>query len=98
MKKLFIRQTGIFCRQSKEKNFIPSEELALAIDLKKEIASVEVDLETALNYLRCENISLPGVATGWTLIKYQTFSLGWVKVLDRRVNNYFPKEWRILNK
>ncbi len=98
MKKLFIRQTGIFAGNQKEKNFIPSEELALALDLKTEIASVEVDLETALNYLRCENISLPGVATGWTLIKFQDFPLGWVKVLDRRVNNYFPKEWRILNK
>lgn len=98
MKKLFIRQTGIFVGNQKEKNFIPSEELALAIDLKKDITSVEVDHETALNYLRCENITLPGVATGWTLINYQTFPLGWVKVLDRRVNNYFPKEWRILNK
>jgi len=98
MKKLFIRQTGIFVGNQKEKNFIPSEELALAIDLRKDIASVDVDLETALNYLRCENISLPGVATGWTIIKYQNFPLGWVKVLDRRVNNYFPKEWRILKK
>ncbi len=98
MKKLFIRQTGIFVGNQKEKNFIPSEELALSIDLKKDIACVEVDLETALNYLRCENISLPGVAIGWTIITFQNFPLGWVKVLDKRVNNYFPKEWRILNK
>lgn len=97
-KKLFIRQTGIFVGNQKEKNFIPSEELSLAIDLRNDLPSVEVDLDTALNYLRCENILLPGVAAGWTIIRYKKFSLGWVKVLDRRVNNYFPKEWRIQNK
>ncbi len=97
-KKLFIRQAGVFVGNKKEKNFIPSEELALANDLRKDLPKVEVDLEVALNYLRCENISLPGINIGWTLITYQNFVLGWVKVLERRVNNYYPKEWRVLLK
>lgn len=97
-KKLFIRQTGIFMGTKKDKNFIPSQELALSIDLKKDLPSVNVNLETALNYLRCENINLPDEPIGWTLISYQNHNLGWVKVLDRRVNNYYPKEWRILKK
>jgi 16S rRNA C967 or C1407 C5-methylase (RsmB/RsmF family)/NOL1/NOP2/fmu family ribosome biogenesis protein len=97
-KKLFIRQTGIFMGTKKDKNFIPSQELALSIDLKKDLPSVNVNLETALNYLRCENINLPDAPIGWTLICFQNYFLGWVKVLDRRVNNYYPKEWRILKK
>ena len=97
-KKFFIRQTGVFVGNQKDKNFIPSQELSLAIELKKELPKVEVELETALNYLRCETISLPGVEVGWTLITYKQQILGWVKVLDKRVNNYYPKEWRIHSK
>ncbi|WP_332911045.1 methyltransferase RsmF C-terminal domain-like protein [Algoriphagus boritolerans] len=32
---------------------------------------------------------------GWVLLTYQNLPLGWVKNLGNRVNNYFPKEWRI---
>ncbi|WP_462243937.1 methyltransferase RsmF C-terminal domain-like protein [Ferruginibacter sp.] len=35
---------------------------------------------------------------GWALISYRQLSLGWVKILSNRINNYYPKEWRILNK
>ncbi len=97
-KKLFIRQAGIFMGTRKEKSFVPSQELALSNSIRKELPSVEVDLETALNYLRCETIVLENCPVGWTLITYRNFNLGWVKVLDRRVNNYYPKEWRIFKK
>jgi NOL1/NOP2/fmu family ribosome biogenesis protein len=33
---------------------------------------------------------------GWVIAHYKGFNLGWIKVLDNRVNNYYPKEWRIL--
>ena len=32
---------------------------------------------------------------GWQLIRYKGLGLGWIKKLQNRVNNYFPKEWRI---
>ncbi|MFY7840347.1 MAG: methyltransferase RsmF C-terminal domain-like protein [Lacibacter sp.] len=33
---------------------------------------------------------------GWALATYNGFGLGWMKLLGNRMNNYYPKEWRIL--
>jgi NOL1/NOP2/fmu family ribosome biogenesis protein len=30
------------------------------------------------------------------LVKYQGHPLGWINVLQNRINNYYPKELRIL--
>jgi NOL1/NOP2/fmu family ribosome biogenesis protein len=30
------------------------------------------------------------------LVAHDGLKLGWVKVLDRRINNYYPPSWRIL--
>lgn len=38
------------------------------------------------------------VRPGWTLLQYQSAPLGWIKILQNRINNYYPKEWRILKK
>lgn len=38
------------------------------------------------------------VRPGWALIQYQSIPLGWIKILQNRINNYYPKEWRILRK
>jgi NOL1/NOP2/fmu family ribosome biogenesis protein len=59
-------------------------------------ATLEVDLQTALNYLRRADVQLDG-NVGWHLIKHQGIALGWAKLLPNRVNNYYPNEWRILN-
>ena len=33
---------------------------------------------------------------GWQLVTYVNRPLGWINVLPNRVNNYYPKEMRIL--
>jgi NOL1/NOP2/fmu family ribosome biogenesis protein len=33
---------------------------------------------------------------GCQLVQYQSHNLGWINALESRVNNYYPKEWRIL--
>jgi NOL1/NOP2/fmu family ribosome biogenesis protein len=38
------------------------------------------------------------VGSGWAVVTYRSLPLGWIKLLQNRVNNYYPKEWRILNK
>nr|WP_262900188.1 hypothetical protein [Hydrotalea lipotrueae] len=57
--------------------------------------NVEVDLETALHYLRKQVPAIQG-AKGWCTISYCGLRLGWIKVLPNRINNYYPAEWRIL--
>lgn len=75
---------------------IPSHELALSLILSENIQSVELDEKQAIKYLKREPITINSELKGWTLVRFEGYSLGWVKILSNRVNNYFPKEYRIL--
>jgi 16S rRNA C967 or C1407 C5-methylase (RsmB/RsmF family)/NOL1/NOP2/fmu family ribosome biogenesis protein len=80
------------------KGFIPSPAAALWSGLNKELfAQSDLDLENALKFLHLENIKpeLTESKEGWQLITYKGIGLGWIKKLSSRVNNYYPKEWRI---
>ncbi len=85
-------EVGIF----KGKDFIPSPELALHTALNKGVQQIEVDRLTALRFLKKESIEIPHLPKGWTLVQHQGLGLGWIKVLPNRINNYYPKNWRIL--
>src|SRR3712207_8248963 len=50
----------------------------------------------SIRYLQRAEISLPDGPTGWQTVAYKGFALGWVNALKNRVNNYYPKELRIL--
>ncbi|MEZ4933616.1 MAG: RNA methyltransferase [Saprospiraceae bacterium] len=91
------RSFGLNIGQLKQKKLIPSHELTLSQAVNKNLPSIELDLEAALNFLRKENFSANTNDTGWHLVKYQGNNLGWVKLLGNRFNNYLPNEWRIKN-
>ena len=50
---------------------------------------------TALDFPEKEDVPVPGTAGDWLLMTYGGISLGWCKNLGNRLNNYYPKEWRI---
>lgn len=58
-------------------------------------AACEVDLRTAQAFLRLDNFVLADAPRGWLLLTYKGCGLGWVKNLGDRLNNYYPKHWRI---
>lgn len=95
---LYIKKAGIKLGTIIRDELIPDHELAMSISMTDNIQSVEVDEETALQYLRRAEIKLDINYKGWALINFRNLSLGWVKILPGRVNNYYPKDWRILNK
>lgn len=74
--------------------FLPP--LALWQGLNKENCSVyEVDRKTALTFLSKEDIPVSPLSGDWILMTHQHIGLGWCKNLGSRLNNYYPKEWRI---
>lgn len=76
----------------------PAHSLALYHKLQqKHVIRQEVDLPTALQFLRKEDIRFEAPQGEWILITYKGTGLGWVKEVGNRVNNYYPKEWRIKN-
>lgn len=94
-KHLYIRKAGIEIATLKGRDVIPAHELALSA-LSAQFPLTALTKEQALQYLRRKEILLPDAPKGWNLVGYGGLSLGWVKVLPNRVNNYYPAEWRIL--
>lgn len=81
--------------QIKGADFIPSHTLALSTELLAAVETCAVDKETALRFLKKENIATPNPTKGWQLLRYEGLALGWLKNLGNRTNNYLPKDWRI---
>jgi 16S rRNA C967 or C1407 C5-methylase (RsmB/RsmF family)/NOL1/NOP2/fmu family ribosome biogenesis protein len=92
---LNIRYFGVELGKFNKTQFIPNHEWAVSIFEKKGFENFEVDKSQALAYLRKEDIMPEGIPEGWVLVKYLNIPLGWLKNLGNRVNNYYPKDWRI---
>jgi 16S rRNA C967 or C1407 C5-methylase (RsmB/RsmF family)/NOL1/NOP2/fmu family ribosome biogenesis protein len=90
----YVRLAGIHLGEMKGKDFIPSESLALSNEISKTVSSVQLSKDDALNFLRGLNISVD-TENGFHLVTYEGHNLGWIKKIEKRVNNYYPKEWRI---
>ena len=93
---MYVLYAGIEVAEVNGKKLKPMHALALSSFLNKDaFNTIDVDLELALRYLRKEDINLGSNGTDWVLIQYKSIPLGWAKQIGNRVNNYFPKEWRI---
>lgn len=94
-KTLYLRKAGVALGVAANKDWLPAHELALSVDKASGLPSVAVSKEQALKFLKKEDMGLPQMEKGWMLISYNGHSLGWIKSLSNRVNNYLPKHWRI---
>ncbi|MGQ8338212.1 methyltransferase RsmF C-terminal domain-like protein [Sunxiuqinia sp. A32] len=96
LEKIRLAKVGTTIGQIKNKEIIPTQELAFNVDFENtQFPKVELSLEQAISFLRKENIILNSNKKGWNLVSFQNISLGFVKNLGTRTNNYYPKEWRI---
>lgn len=91
-----LQYYGAKVLEIKGEDLIPAPELAMSLLLNKShFPVVETEKKQALKYLRRDQIKFKA-PLGWNLITYKGLGLGWIKQLENRSNNYFPKEWRIL--
>jgi len=93
-----VFQAGIPVGHMKGSSFIPEHALALSLYKNNEILNANLDLDSARTYLRGND---PGLhhfeGIGWHTVSCLRQALGWVKVMPNRVNNYYPKEQRLLH-
>jgi len=95
-KNLKIVKAGTKIFKLKKNDYLPSFELALSQQLKKDaFPREEVDLAGAIALLRRDNFKLKDTPRGWNIVTYNGVNLGFVNNIGNRVNNYFPVEWRI---
>ena len=90
-----VRQEGVYLgRPSNDwKRFEISHTLAMALT-KDEAKCVEVDGDTALNYLRGLTFACDS-DNGWRLVTHSGYPLGWCKVVNGIAKNHLPKGLRI---
>lgn len=87
---------GIGIATLKGKNQTPHIDLALSRHINKEaFTPYELDLPTALHYLKGESITLPDAPIGYLLLTYRGVPMGWGKNIGNRCNNLYPDAWRI---
>ena len=75
---------------------IPDHALALSNIISDKTSRFELDHEQAIQYLKKKELRLETDKKGWTLVTHQGHQLGWINILPNRINNYYPKELRIL--
>lgn len=92
---LSLRYFGVELGKKQKDDWIPSHEWAVSILPKNGFPTKELHLGQALDFLRKNELELTGLPIGWVLMRYENLPLGWIKNLGNRINNYYPKEWRI---
>lgn len=73
----------------------PSPYSAYSLYLNEKSKKIHLNKNQALKFLKKENIHIHADKDIY-LFSYKNLALAWGKVLESRVNNYFPNEWRIL--
>ena len=94
----YLKRAGIPLGRLTVKEFIPEHDLALSVIASPGLPTIDLSKEEAIRYLRREDIRVESNMKGWALVRYEGQRLGWVKLLGNRINNYYPKDWRILKR
>ena len=94
--KLRIVNCGTRIGEIIKDKLIPDHALALSNIISDKTSRIELDHEQAIQYLKKKELRLETDKKGWTLVTHQGHHLGWINILPNRINNYYPKELRIL--
>ncbi|MEG1935716.1 MAG: hypothetical protein RR141_06940 [Rikenellaceae bacterium] len=61
------------------------------------LPKIDVDLQTAQEYLRKNVIDPSKFEQGINTVSYNNQAIGYIKRIGTRCNNLYPKEYRIFN-
>jgi len=95
---MYIKKIGVNIGSVIRNELIPSHELAVSTILSPDLESIYLNLEDALQFLRHQHFDINDQTPGWKLVMHNELPLGFIKSMSNRFNNYYPREWRILNK
>ena len=93
---LYIKKAGVPAGKLIRNELVPAHELSLSGLVSDQLFIISLKKDEALQYLRKEEVTIKEDYRGWAIVQYERQNLGWIKMLGNRVNNYYPKEWRIL--
>ncbi len=96
LSELRVIYSGIRIGELLRDKVIPDHALAMSPLHDINLPVTPVNFEQAINYLKRKDMVIGTRETGWQLITFKGYSLGWINALANRINNYYPKEFRIL--
>lgn len=94
--KIYMLYAGITAGKLTKNVFIPDHSLALSNNLSHDVPRTVLSKEEALLYLKKELKSVDSGLKGWSVATFNKNSIGFLKNLGDRINNYLPVEYRIL--
>jgi NOL1/NOP2/fmu family ribosome biogenesis protein len=94
---LYLKKAGINLGENIYNQFNPTPESAFCNLPKKSISNYNCSLHEALKFLNKSLLQTENeINKGWILMQYNGISIGWIKNIGNRFNNYYPSEWRII--
>ena len=94
--KLNIVNAGVKIGEIIRDKLVPDHALAMSLFLSDKVQRVELDYDAAIQYLQKKKLDIQTNKKGWRVVTYMRHPLGWINILSNRINNYYPKELRIL--
>lgn len=99
--KLKIQLAGLYLGEiDKNKNFIPSHNLALSTGFNNNFnqpicnKTLELNDKEFADYISGLTISTSSPLTGWTLLTHNENPIGWGKISGGQIKNHYPKHLR----
>jgi len=93
---LNIQYAGVIVGEVLKEKLVPHHALAQNCILLSGIPATDLPYEEAVKYLQRQDLAVEPQTPGWQVVRYQNKNLGWINALKNRINNYYPKEIRIL--
>ena len=96
LEKMRVVYSGVKSGELMRDKLVPDHALAMSGLVLATVKRIDLTEADAIRYLQRKDIRLEGVPTGWALACFTEKPLGWMNILPGRINNYYPKELRIL--
>lgn len=93
---LYVVYAGVRLGAWKHDKFVPDHALSQSRLLSSTVPAINLSKSAAILFLQRKEFVLEEPPKGWQVVCYEGQPLGWVNVLAQRINNYYPKELRIL--
>jgi len=95
---LYIQGAGTALGELMHNKLVPNHALALSNLLNPSKRGEELMYDEAILFLQRADLVVETSKKGWQTVQYQNHPLGWINALPNRINNYYPKELRILKR
>ncbi|RYZ24180.1 MAG: Fmu (Sun) domain protein [Chitinophagaceae bacterium] len=91
---LYIQQAGTSVGEPIRDKLVPDHGLAMSPRVAGSVPRTELSYGDAIRFLQRQDFMID-TQRGWQLVTFMGQPLGWINALPNRLNNYYPREWRI---